>query len=428
VSFFFGGPGGYNAFFADRLRLNDTAPPVVLTSFLKFNTPVALTHDGDASIRLGYRDDVITFRFAALDFTAPRENRYSYKLEGFDKDWVQAGNASQATYTNLAGGDYVFRVRGANSDGHWNQEGLAVRVSAEAPPWVRWWAFTIYALLFALALYAVWAQQQRRVKREADYALRLAGEVAERTGELAQRNLDLEKANKQLLDASVTDTLTGLGNRRFLQNTVTALLASAAERRGGGGEPQFMLLIVDLDHLKPINDQHGHEAGDRVLVQIAEILRHLCRASDIVVRWGGDEFVVLCNGADLSAAAILAERIRTSVAKQIFRVKEGVTARTSCSLGFAPYPFIAEAADRTTWEQSLALADAALYQAKLERNDWLGWAGTSLAAELPQLLETIARDHDSLRRQGVLDVRRRSVNAEDTVDRLRVLPRGADPA
>jgi diguanylate cyclase (GGDEF)-like protein len=386
------------------------------------------THDSVAAIQLGYRDDVITFRFAALDFTAPHENRYTYKLEGFDKDWVQAGNEQQATYTNLAGGRYVFRVRGANSDGHWNQEGLAVNVNVESPPWVRWWAFAIYAFLFGLALYAVWAAQQRRVKREADYALRLAGEVTARTAELAQRNLELEKVNKQLLEASVTDTLTGLGNRRFLQNTVTALLAAGTDRRAGVAGPQFMLLIVDLDHLKPINDQHGHEAGDRVLIQIAEILKHLCRASDIVVRWGGDEFVVLCSSADLSAAAILAERIRTSVAKQIFRVKEGVSARTSCSVGFAPYPFIAGAPERTSWEQSLALADAALYQAKLERNDWLGWSGTPLAAELPQLLEAIVRDHETLWRQGVLEVRRRSSSGEETVDRLRVLPRGADPA
>lgn len=427
---FFGGPGGYNAFFADRLRFNDTAPPIVLTSFMKFNAPVALgrTHDSVDSLQLGYRDAVITFRFAALDFTAPRENRYAYKLEGFDKDWVQAGNAQQATYTNLAGAHYVFRVRGANSDGHWNQEGLAIRVSAEAPPWVRWWAFAIYGFLLALVLYAVWAGQQRRVKREAGYAFRLAGEVAARTGELAQRNLELEKVNQQLHEASVTDTLTGLGNRRFLQNAVTALLASSAAQQGDAAGTRFMLLIVDLDHLKPINDQHGHEAGDRVLMRIAEILKHLCRATDIVVRWGGDEFVVLCNGADLSAAAILAERIRTSVAKQIFRVKEGVTARTSCSLGFAPYPFIAEAPDKTSWEQSLALADAALYQAKLERNSWVGWAGTMLAAELPQLLETITKDPEPLLRQGVLDVRRRSSAAEETVDRLRVQPRGVDPA
>ena len=426
---FFGGPRGYNGFFANQLRFNDSAPPLALTSFLKFNSPTDLgrTHDGVAAIKLGYRDDVITFQYAALDFTAPRQNRYAYQLEGFDQDWVQVGNTRQATYTNLAGGHYVFRVRGANSDGHWSESDLAIRLDVEAPPWARWWAFLTYGLAFALALYAVWAAQQARVRREAAYAARLVDEVGVRTDELAQRNLQLEQANKQLLDASTTDPLTGLGNRRFLHNAVCAMLAEDSVRPNSGAQAKFVLIIVDLDFLKPINDQHGHEAGDRVLIQIAEILKHLCRASDVVVRWGGDEFVILCDGADLSAAAILAERIRSSVAKQIFRLQEGVVARTSCSLGFAPFPFIAEAPDSTTWEQSLALADAALFNAKRGRNDWVGWAGTTLAAEIPRLLEAIQQDADALKNQGILDVRRRNILSDDTVDDLRSISRGRKP-
>jgi diguanylate cyclase (GGDEF)-like protein len=252
-------------------------------------------------------------------------------------------------------------------------------------------------------------------------------EVGVRTDELAQRNLQLEQVNKQLLDASTTDPLTGLGNRRFLHNAVCAMLAEDSARPNPGAYAKFVLIIVDLDYLKPINDQHGHEAGDRVLIQIAGILKHLCRTSDVVVRWGGDEFVILCDGADLSAAAILAERIRSSVAKQIFRLQEGVVARTSCSLGFAPFPFIAEAPDRTTWEQSLALADAALFNAKRKRNDWVGWGGTTLAAEIPRLLEAIQLDADALKNQGILDVRRRNVLSDDTVYDLRAIPRGRTP-
>jgi diguanylate cyclase (GGDEF)-like protein len=423
---FFGGPHGYNGFFADQLRFDESAPPMVLTSFLKFNSPANLGHTPESlvAIKLGYRDDVITFQYAALDFTAPRQNRYAYRLEGFDRDWVQAGNARQATYTNLAGGHYVFRVRGANSDGTWNNKGLAVRLEVEAPPWARWWAFIIYGLMFALALYGVWAAQQRRLRREAAYSSRLAAEVGARTNELAQRNLQLEQANQRLLDASVTDPLTSLGNRRFLHNAVSAMLADDSGRAHRGAQSKFVLIILDLDYLKPINDEHGHEAGDRVLIQLADILKHLCRTTDIVVRWGGDEFVMLCEGADLSAAAIMAERIRSSVAKQLFRLQEGSVARTSCSLGFAPFPFIAAAPDSTTWEQALALADAALFEAKRERNDWVGWAGTALAAEIPKLLDAIQQDAEALQRQGILDVRRRNILGDETVDNLRAWPGG----
>ena len=150
-----------------------------------------------------------------------------------------------------------------------------------------------------------------------------------------------------------------------------------------GGRVNFAVMMVDLDRLKPINDQHGHEAGDRVLVQIAEILRHVSRTTDQVVRWGGDEFLLICQGADMTAATDLAERIRAAVTKQIFRVGEGVAARSSCSIGFAVYPFVPQHPEFGDWEGSLAMADAALYQAKRLRNSWVGWCGTSRALPLP---------------------------------------------
>ncbi len=422
---FFGGSQGYNRFYPDQLKFNETAPTTVLTSFLKLNAPVdvGLTHDSLASINLGYRDDVITFRFAALDFTAPTQNHYAYQLEGFDKDWVAAGTARQATYTNLSGGHYIFKVRGSNSDGYWNNAGVAVHLNVEAPPWARWWAFLFYGFAFFAALYAVWAGQQRRVQREIAYAARLGLEVNERTSELAHRNLELEQVNKQLHDASITDPLTGLGNRRYLQQAVNAMLTADIALPNRGKHTKFVLIIIDLDHLKPINDQYGHDAGDRVLKQIADMLKHLCRASDTVVRWGGDEFIMLCDGADLASAALLAERIRSSVAKQIFRLQEGVVARTSCSLGFAPFPFIAEAPDSISWEQSLAFADAALYQAKGARNDWFGIAGTALAAENPKLTDFREVDTEAMQRQGIITVLKRDILSEDTVDNMLARPR-----
>lgn len=421
---FFGGSNGYNAFYPDRLRFNDRQPPVVLKAFLKFNERAekGLLANRLDQVNLDYRDDVITFRFAALDFAAPDENRYAYMLEGFDEDWVDARNSRQATYTNLEGGKYVFRVRAANSDGHWNDDGLSIAVRVDHPPWLRWWAYVLYALAIGLLMLGVWAAQQRKIEREAAYARRLEHEVAERTEEIAQRNEELELANEKLREASITDPLTGLGNRRCLREVITGLLGEAEQPRSAAAPPaRFVLMVVDLDHLKPINDQHGHDGGDRVLVQIADILRNLCRSSDRIVRWGGDEFVVLCRDADLDSATVLAERVRSTVAKQIFRVDDGVVARTSCSIGFAPYPFIAAAPMRLSWEQSLALADAALYQSKRERNTWTGWAGSARAAALPQAVESVESDAARMEEEGYIEVRRRPQVSDDTIDRLRAL-------
>ncbi len=247
---FFGGANGYNAFYGERLQRNPHAPPVVITEILRLNTPAELgaPHDTVKTLRLGYRDDVVAFRFAGLDYAAPGANRYAYKLEGFDADWVDAGTQRQVTYTDLDGGDYLLRVKAANSDGVWNEAGISVALAVEPPPWRTWWANLLYAVGMALLLGAVWFLQQRRILREATYKHRLELEVEERTAELNLRNGQLQDANRQLRDASITDPLTGLGNRRALYEVVGRLHAEAREA-APGSQPRFALMMVDLDRL-----------------------------------------------------------------------------------------------------------------------------------------------------------------------------------
>ena len=411
---YFGGANGYNAFLPESLRFNNHPPQVALVELLKLNTPVAGPLDKIKQVQLGYRDNVVTLRFAALDFTGPGENHYQYRLEGFDREWIDTGNRGQATYTNLSGGHYQFKVRAANSDGVWNENGLSLALNVAPPPWSTWWARMLYALVLAAPLISLWRTQKRRIAREAAYARRLQEEVNARTAELAERNQQMQSVNVQLREASVTDPLTGLGNRRCLREAMSA--AKSDEQAGG-----TVLMIVDLDYLKPINDQYGHDGGDAVLVRMAEILRHFYRSSDLIVRWGGDEFVVLCRNCDLNTASTLAERVRSAVAKTIFRVGDGAVVRTSCTIGFATLPFIAQAPQLGDWEQSMNLADAALYRAKQQRNTWFGWAGTAAAAAIPSLPAAIDADAAGLEQQGLLEVRRRPPDTEDTVDQVRAL-------
>ena len=416
---YFGGSNGYNAFLPERLQLNDRPPPVVLTQVLKLNKPVSSTPETLHDLDLGFRDAVVTLQFAALDFTGPAENRYSYRLEGFDTDWVDAGATRQATYTNLDGGNYVFHVRAANSDGRWSDTPLSLHVRVAPPPWATWWARTLYGLGMAAILFFVWFGQHRRVLREAAYASRLREEVTERTAELAERNRDMERANQQLHAASVSDALTGLGNRRCLHDAMAALLGTPGGEAGAAPAAPFVLMVVDLDYLKPINDRYGHEGGDAVLKQVAAILRRELRTQDLIVRWGGDEFVAVCLNADLALASTLAERIRLAVAKQIFRVGEGRAARTSCSIGFAGVPFIPGCPQLLDWEQSLSIADLALYEAKRDRNSWIGFGGTAKTIGLPSVPAAIAADRPALEADGYIEVSRRPWNPDETVDMLR---------
>lgn len=420
---FFGGPDGYNDFFPEQLQFNRQPPPVVLTQFLEFNRPVKSmgAPENLSDLKLGYRDSVITFGFAALDFASPRQNQYQYKLEGFDQQWVVAGSQHSVTYTNLAGGHYTFRVRAANSDDVWNNAGINVNLNADPPPWATAWARAGYVLAIGLLIFLAWYSQQKKLRREAIYAERLRRDVRNRTAELAERNAELENVNGRLREASVTDPLTGLGNRRHLYEAMAAL--DSAATKAGTSFPRVAFLMVDMDHLKPINDLHGHEAGDAALKGIADILRRCCRASDILVRWGGDEFLVVCVDVDMDTAEQLAERIRSMVAKQIFRLAAGETARTSCSIGFVCHPFVPEQLVRMSWEQSLSIADAALYQAKRERNGWVGLAGLGAAAAEPQTLKVLEQDTEALELKGLIEIRRPAFRPDDTVNDLQPLRR-----
>lgn len=417
---FFGGPNGYNVFDPHRLQFGNRAPPVVLTSFLKLNRPAGTgPYEAIRSLHLDHRDDVVTFEFAALDFTEPHANRFRYRLEGFDHDWIDAGTERRATYTRLPGGRYRFRVQAASPDGVWNEDGLSIDVEVEPPPWASWWARTAYALLALLLVGAAWFAHRRTLEREAAYSRRLEEEVRARTQELAERNRELERVNRRLEEASLSDPLTGLGNRRSLEQAMPRLLANAGQGAGRhAGERQMALLIIDLDRLKPINDEFGHEAGDQVLAQVSAILRDCLRETDEVVRWGGDEFVVACSPLDFDGAAALAERIRSGIAAHRFVVSGSHHARTSCSIGFACYPFVREAPSLLTWEQVLNLADMALYRAKSTRNAWVGWSGTALAAHEPDLLSLFERDSAEAERRGLLVVRTSMHTNDQTIDRL----------
>ena len=189
----FGGANGYNAFVPAYLRRNLRQPPVVLTRFEKFDrlAVTAVPHPLLQAAHLAAGESMFTFEFAALDFTAPAKNRYAYFLEGFDSGWIDAGQGHRATYTNLDPGHYRFRVKAANSEGAWNNTGLAINVDVDAPWWRTLLAYLLYTaiglLLAGLLLRAVHARQRMK----AAYLAQLEAQVQARTAELKERNEEL---------------------------------------------------------------------------------------------------------------------------------------------------------------------------------------------------------------------------------------------
>jgi diguanylate cyclase (GGDEF)-like protein len=182
---------------------------------------------------------------------------------------------------------------------------------------------------------------------------------------------------------SVTDTLTGLKNRRYVLQTIGADLAASDRRIAGrtpGEDGDLVFYLIDIDHFKAINDRLGHEAGDKVLVQLATALSKACRAADTVARWGGEEFLVIGRFTTRHTAAVNAERIRRTFESCVIDVGGGRTVRCTCSVGYASYPFLPNDVRALTWEQVVALADDGLYLAKQRgRNRWVGVVAGSQA-------------------------------------------------
>jgi diguanylate cyclase (GGDEF)-like protein len=419
---YFGGASGFNAFYPEVLEFNERPPRVVLTQFLKLNQPgmPGVPEERIQRLSLNHREDVIAFRFAALDYADPRANRYEYKLDGFDANWVRADERRAATYTNLPGGHYVFRVRASNSDGVWSTQDLALPIDVAPSPWLSPWAYMAYALLALLMLLAVWYAQQRKIARAATYRLELEQQVSDRTYELAQRYRELEDANRKLEMASFTDTLTGLANRRYLMQNFPRLLA---DHKGTQG---LAIMIIDLDALKPINDQHGHAAGDELIVEVSRTLRQAIRPDDILVRWGGDEFVVVAQAQHVEHACMLAERIRERVAKMKCVLPKGAVVRTSTSIGLTCLPFVPGRPDAVSWEHAIKIADLALYRAKRGRNAWRGWFGTESVANLhtalhQSVISAVESNVDGLIANGVIIEHSSTRGNDDTVNALRVL-------
>lgn len=169
---FFGGVNGFNSFFPDDIRTNRFIPPVYLTEFQIFNQKIipntpgtVLDHDISytRALRLNYDQATISFRFASLNYVANENNNYAYKLEGEDKDWINAGHVKQAFYTNLDPGTYTFRIRASNNDNVWNTVGTALKIVIAPPFWATWW-FRIVVIATALYLTYLALSFKRRLE------------------------------------------------------------------------------------------------------------------------------------------------------------------------------------------------------------------------------------------------------------------------
>jgi diguanylate cyclase (GGDEF)-like protein len=313
-------------------------------------------------------DRDLEFDFTALSFRDPRAVRLEYRLEGYDPDWrvLEDPLRRRATYTNLPHGAYRFTVRASNEAGVWST-GNAALVLRIAPLWHETLAAR-GATLLALLLAGLAVHRWRVGALERD-RLRLETLVGARTAEL-------EQANAALHEASETDALTGLKNRRYLYQQLPSDLAQLARQRAAGQDRRIGLVLADLDEFKRLNDQHGHAAGDAVLRGFAALLRQAVRQGDYVVRWGGEEFLVVLRDLAPGGLPAVTEHLRQRVASAHFDANGAGQLQVTASLGGVEFPSLDGSTDALGWEAHVELADRALYAAKdAGRNTWAWYRG-----------------------------------------------------
>ncbi|MEP6994127.1 MAG: diguanylate cyclase [Acidobacteriota bacterium] len=307
---------------------------------------------------LNTRERDFSASWAGLTFVEPRKVRFRYRMVGLVDHYTET-DTTEARFPALPAGDYRFEVVCVSAAGKVSQKPALFALRVRPSWWETWWARSLWALLAAGAVAMVVRWRTRHL--EADRH-RLEEAVAARSAELAA-------ANRELREASFTDALTGARNRRFFATVIEddvsrTLRVHAAPPQDRPRNCDLIFYIVDIDHFKEINDEFGHDRGDGVLAEVARRLTLVVRDSDRLIRWGGEEFLLISRDADRARGDVLAERIMASVGSDPFDLGGGQSVKRTCSVGWAPFPWFSDSPRTLAFTEVLKLADRGMYLSK----------------------------------------------------------------
>ena len=291
-------------------------------------------------------------------FVDESDVQYRFRLTGFDEDWRDLQAEPSIRLNTLPPGDYQLEAQAYNRLVGFGPASVLMSLRVERPPLLR--------RMFAAPLSGF--TEMRRIRQATERNQRLNREnlelqqlVDERTADLEQAKQRLEDMNRELANQSVTDALTGIGNRRLFDEQLEAAVVEA--RRSGKA---LSLLLIDVDYFKPYNDLYGHARGDEALVFVArQLLATLFRPGDQVARYGGEEFAALLRDAAPDGALAVAQRLRQ--ATEDLRIEHSAqpdTGVVTISIGVTTWNPLATTVAPGTGKQLIESADTALYDAK----------------------------------------------------------------
>jgi PAS domain S-box-containing protein len=229
---FFGGVNGFVSFFPGEVKTNLHSPNIVITDFKIFNQSVGVGKYLEKSITetreifLTHKENMFSFELAALDFTWPENNQYQYKMEGFDKNWIETDAKNRlAQYTNLGHGEYTFKVKASNNDGVWNETGISLKITITPPYWKTWWFRIVLGLSFVLLLLFFYLQRTRRLRKKLSMQQRIQ-EILKQSHDKMEQARDLaefRRAEIEKLISAISSLLIAVdSNGKIFQLNETA--------------------------------------------------------------------------------------------------------------------------------------------------------------------------------------------------------------
>lgn len=329
-------------------RDNPLPPSVVIEDILVDRQLVDIR--SNPTIEPGQKD--IEIRYTGISLLKSDQVKFQYMLEGRDTDWVDAGTRRTAFYSYLPPGHYTFRVKAANSNGIWNEQGAEIAFDLK-PYFYQTKLFIVLTIIgAAVMLFAIWKVSVYQLEMRERKLSRL---VKERTEEL-------NKANEVLQQLVNSDGLTKIGNRRRFESFLADEWHRAIRFK-----TEISLIMIDIDHFKFFNDTYGHQAGDECLQRVAEAFAEtIKRPTDLVARFGGEEFALVLGGTDARGALLIAEQAVENVKNMQIRHSGSKTSEfLTVSVGIAT----TLAGFDMTEGDLISIADQALYHAKENGRD-----------------------------------------------------------
>lgn len=331
--------------------------------------------------------------FSSLDFAATAI-KYRYRLLGLNEQWQEQSDSNRvAAFTTLPPGDYQLEIQSSNRLGQWNSDSHLMYVHV-LPFWYQTqWAKIATLVFIALLIWLSVKARTARLQKRQDY---LEEEVRKRT-------LSLQKVTDELATMSMTDPLTGMKNRRYLDQAMQYETTSVLERYQVQTDKatridssDLVFILIDIDHFKRVNDKYGHQSGDAVLIEITNRIRLIARETDHLIRWGGEEFLLIVRESSIERAEIIAERIRQQIKETAIQLNKSTELKVTCSIGLCAFPLFSRSPNNIDWLECVNLADKALYSAKNSGRDaWISVKENEclLSDEIPEACEEIGHKH-----------------------------------